>query len=62
MNQALAGINTRQLSEKRPKAVNLDLPPIDIAAIGAAGFCRNLQGERSIIFSTSLYKVDYLLN
>ena len=61
MNQALTGVNTRQPSVRRPKTVKFDLPPVNIAAIGAAGFCRNLQDERSIVFSTSLYEIDYLL-
>jgi hypothetical protein len=61
MNQALMGAGTRQPSVRRPKTVKLDLPPVNIAAIGAAGFCRNLQDERSVVFSTSLYEIDYLL-
>ena len=61
MNQALAGVSTRQSSVRRPKVIKLDLPPIDIAAIGAVGFRRNLQDIRSIVFSTSLYEIDYLL-
>ena len=61
MNQALAGVSTRQPSVRRPKVIKPDLPPIDIAAIGAAGFRRNLQDVHSIVFSTSLYEIDYLL-
>ena len=61
MNRALAGVSTRQPSVRRPKVIKPDLPPIDIAAIGAAGFRRNLQDVHSIVFSTSLYEIDYLL-
>ena len=61
MNQALVGVSTRQPSIRRPKVIKPDLPPIDIAAISAAGFQRNLQDVYSIVFSTSLYEIDYLL-
>ena len=61
MNQALVGVSTRQPSIRRPKVIKPDLPPIDIAAISAAGFQRNLQDVYSIVFSTSLYKINYLL-
>jgi hypothetical protein len=61
MNQALAGADLRCLSVKRPKRVNLSLPPVDIAAIGAASYRRNLQDTQSTAFGTSLYEVDYLI-
>jgi len=41
--------------------VRLDLPPINIAAIGAAGYRRNLQDVKSTAFSVSLYEIDYLI-
>jgi len=41
--------------------MNLELPPVNIAAIGAAGFRRNLQDARATVFSTSLYEIDYLI-
>jgi hypothetical protein len=61
MNQALAGVAPRQPSARRPKAMRLDLPPVDIAAIGVAGYRRNLQDPRSTAFSVSLYEIDYLI-
>lgn len=43
MNQALAGIDTtRKTPARRPKRFRLDLPPVDIAAISAAAYRRNL--------------------
>ena len=41
--------------------MKLDLPPIDIAAISVVGYRRNLQDDRAIAFSTSLYEIDYLI-
>lgn len=38
-----------------------NLPPVDIALIGAVGFHRNLQNEGSTLFSTSLYEIDRML-
>ena len=61
MNQALSGISTREPSVQRPKHVGLDLPPVNIAAIGAAGYRRNLQDLGSIAFGISLYEIDYLI-
>jgi hypothetical protein len=61
MNQALAGVDTRKPSVRRPKSVQLDLPPVDIAAIGVAAYRRNLQNDQSTAFSVSLYEIDYLI-
>jgi len=38
-----------------------NLPPIDIAMIGAVGFHRNLQKEGNVAFSTSLYEIDRMI-
>ena len=61
MNEALAGVKPPQPSVRRPKTIKLDLPPVNIAAIGVAGYRRNLQDDRAIAFSTSLYEIDYLI-
>jgi hypothetical protein len=61
MNEALAGKDPQPRPVRRPKIISLDLPPVNIAAIGAAGFRRNLQDAQSTVFSTSLYEIDYLL-
>ena len=41
--------------------MKLELLPINITIIGAAGFCCNLQDTEVIAFSTSFYEIDYLL-
>jgi hypothetical protein len=41
--------------------MSLDLPPVNITTIGAAGFRRNLQDAQATVFSTSLYEIDYLI-
>ncbi|KFZ19965.1 hypothetical protein V501_00381, partial [Pseudogymnoascus sp. VKM F-4519 (FW-2642)] len=47
---------------RQPKqSANLTLPPVDIAAIGVAGYRRNLQDDQAIAFSTSLYEIDHLI-
>jgi hypothetical protein len=67
MNQALAGQQPPPPTTTRLKftAVNfsrrLDLPAVDIAGIGVAGYRRNLQDDQSIAFSTSLYEIDLLI-
>jgi len=61
MNEALAGREPKLRPVRRPKVMNLELPPVNIAAIGAAGFRRNLQDARATVFSTSLYEIDYLI-
>jgi predicted secreted protein len=65
MNQALAGVKPQQPQRppvRRPKqSVNLNLPPVDIAAIGVTGYRRNLQDDQAIAFSTSLYEIDHLI-
>jgi hypothetical protein len=38
-----------------------NLPPIDIAMIGAIGFHRNLKSKENTLFSTSLYEIDRIL-
>jgi hypothetical protein len=38
-----------------------NLPPINIAMIGAAGFHRNLQKKENVLFSTSLYEIDRII-
>ena len=61
MNEALAGVKPLQPSVRRLKTIKLDLPPVNIAAISVAGYRRNLQDDRAIAFSTSLYEIDYLI-
>jgi transposase InsO family protein len=61
MNRALAGTITSVSAPRRPKRIRMDLPPVDIAAIGAAGFHRNLHDPQAVLFTTSLYEIDYLL-
>jgi hypothetical protein len=57
----LTGVGPPQPSIKRLKPVKLDLPPINIAAIGVVGYRRNLLDDRAIAFSSSLYEIDYLI-
>ena len=38
-----------------------NLPPIDIAMIGAVGFHRNLRKEGNVAFITSLYEIDRII-
>jgi hypothetical protein len=42
MNQALIGVKPRQPSIRRPKPIKLNLSLIDITAISAIGYRRNL--------------------
>jgi hypothetical protein len=46
---------------KRPVTACKELPQVDICAIGAAGFRRNLKGPGAVAFTTSLYEIDQLL-
>jgi len=39
----------------------MDLPPVDICCIGAAGFYQNLVQPNTVAFTTSLYKIDRML-
>ena len=61
MNDALTGRERQPYPVRRPKVRNLELPPVNIATIGATGFRRNLQDVQSTVFSTSLYEIDYLI-
>ena len=38
-----------------------NLPAVDICAIGAIGFSRNLAQPGTTAFATSLYKIDWIL-
>ena len=38
-----------------------DLPPINICCIGAVGFYRNLVQPDTVAFTTSLYKINKLI-
>ena len=38
-----------------------NLPPIDIAMIGAVRFHQNLQKKENVLFSISLYEIDRII-
>jgi transposase InsO family protein len=56
-NIELPPIKTKTRTNRYPP----NLPPIDIAMIGAVGFHRNLQKEGNVAFSTSLYEIDRMI-
>src|SRR5438874_8513751 len=67
MNQELAGLIDRKKAvrgRKSPRASEYypaNLPKLDICAIGAVGFHRNMAAAGATVFSTSLYKIDQIL-
>ena len=67
MNQKLAGLTGRKKAVKgwkSPKASEYypaNLPKLDICAIGAVGFYRNMSAAGATVFSTSLYEIDQIL-
>jgi hypothetical protein len=56
-------VNPRPQSTARRTAVKrlTNLLPVDICCIGAVGFYRNLVQPNTVIFTTSLYKIDRLI-
>ena len=67
MNQELAGLTDRKKAvrgRKSPRASEYypaNLPKLDICAIGAVGFHRNMAAAGATVFSTSLYEIDQIL-
>ena len=39
-----------------------NFPKVDICLVNAVGFYRNIAQSRAVVFTTSLYKIDYILN
>ena len=44
-------------SVKKP----INLPPVNICCIGAIGFYQNLKRPNTVAFTTSLYKIDWII-
>jgi hypothetical protein len=67
MNQELCSLTGQKKavkSCKSPKAskyYSANLPKLDICAIGTIGFYRNMSAASATVFSTSLYKIDRIL-
>ena len=54
-------IATPPTAYKSPVKQPINLPPIDIAYIGAKGFYQNITKSNIVTFVTSLYKINYLI-
>jgi hypothetical protein len=55
--------NPPPLGAKKPgiKTSPINLPKIDIAAVGAAAFHHYIRRKDIEVFTISLYKIDYLI-
>jgi len=53
-------VNPRPQNTVQQMAIKklMDLPPVDICYISAVGFYQNLVQPDTIVFVTSLYKID----
>jgi len=61
MEQELRGISRPPPKAPRQKPTPENLPKIDIAMIGAAGFHRLLRHKDNTLFATSLYEIDRII-
>ena len=61
MEQELKSIGQLPDQTRKKKPVSENLPAINIAMIRVAGFQRLIQRQDNIIFSTSLYKINCVI-